>query len=87
MKISKWGNSLAIRIPAEVVEKLGLTSDDEALVNVTGENSFEVVRDRRRQEAIERLRKLAKPLPPGFKFNRDEIYERGWMRGLNRVEE
>jgi antitoxin MazE len=45
MKISKWGNSLAIRIPAEVVQKLGLRPDEEAIVNVTGKNSFEVVRD------------------------------------------
>lgn len=75
MKISKWGNSLAIRIPAEVVEKLGLTPDEEAVVNVTGENSFEVVRDRRRQEAIERLRAMRVTLPDGFVFDRDEIYD------------
>jgi antitoxin MazE len=76
MKIAKWGNSLAIRIPAEVVEKLGLTPDEEAVVNVTGENSFEVVRDRRRQEAIEAIRRLRVTVPDGFVFNRDEIYDR-----------
>jgi antitoxin MazE len=75
MKIAKWGNSLAIRIPAEVVEKLGLTSDEEAVVKVTGENSFEVVRDRRRQEAIEKLRKMRITLPEDFVFDRDEIYD------------
>ncbi len=76
MKISKWGNSLAIRIPAEVVEKLGLTPNEEAVVNVTGENSFEVVRDCRRQEAMERLRKMRVELPADFVFDRDEIYDR-----------
>lgn len=75
MKISKWGNSLAIRIPAEVVEKLGLTPDEDAFVKVTGENSFEVVRDRRRQEAIEKLRRMRVALPADFVFDRNEIYD------------
>ena len=80
MKFAKWGNSIAIRVPADVVAKLGILADEEALIKVTGEHSFEVTRDRRRQEAMERLRKLAQPLPPGYKFNRDEIYDRGMMR-------
>jgi len=75
MKFAKWGNSLAIRIPAEVVEKLGLTPNQEAVVYVTGENSFEVVRDQRRQEAIEAIRRLRVTVPDGFVFDRDEIYD------------
>ncbi len=76
MKLAKWGNSLAVRIPADVVAKLGFSPDQEVKIKVTGEHSFEVVRDRRREEAIERMRKLARPLPPGYKFNREEIYDR-----------
>ena len=76
MKLAKWGNSLAVRIPAEVVAKLGISPNEEVEIKVTGENSFEVRRDRRRQEAIEEIRKLAGPLPPGYKFNREEIYDR-----------
>jgi antitoxin MazE len=76
MKLAKWGNSLAVRIPAEVVAKLGIAPNEEVEIKVTGENSFEVRRDRRRQEAIEAIRKLARPLPPGHKFNREEIYDR-----------
>ncbi len=75
MKVAKWGNSLAIRIPAEVVDKLGLSENEEADVRVTGEHSFEVVRDRRRQEAIETIRRLRVTVPVDFKFNRDEIYD------------
>jgi hypothetical protein len=33
------------------------------------------VDNRRRQEAIEAMRKSAVPLPEGYKFNRDEIYD------------
>jgi len=76
MKLAKWGNSLALRIPADVVAELGLSPNDEAEVKVTGKNSFEVVRDLRRQEAIEAMRKLAVPLPPGYKFNREELHDR-----------
>lgn len=76
MKFAKWGNSLAIRIPAEVVAKLGISPDEEAQIKVTGEHSFEITRDRRRQEAIETLRKLRVVVPNDFVFNRDEIYDR-----------
>ena len=76
MKFAKWGNSVAIRVPAKVVAELGISPDEEAQIRVTGEYSFEVTRDRRREEAIEAIRKLARPLPPGYKFNRDEIYDR-----------
>jgi antitoxin MazE len=86
LKFAKWGNSIAIRVPAEVIAKLGISPDEEAQIRVTGEYSFEVTRDRRRQEAIEAIRKLARPLPPGYKFNRDEIYDR-YERGVMRRQE
>jgi antitoxin MazE len=76
MKLAKWGNSLAVRIPSDVVEKLGLRPDDEAEIRVTGDHSFEVVRDRRREEALETLRTLRVTVPDGFVFSRDEIYDR-----------
>ena len=87
MKFAKWGNSIAFRVPAEVVAKLGISANEEAQIKVTGEYSFEVTRDRRRQEAIEAIRRLAKPLPPGYKFNREEIHERDWMRRLDKERE
>ncbi len=76
MKFAKWGNSIAFRIPAEVVTKLRISPDEEAQIKVTGENSFEVTRDRSRQEAIEMLRKLRVVVPDNFVFNRDELYDR-----------
>jgi len=75
LKFAKWGNSVAIRIPAEVVAKLGISPDEEAQIKVTGEYSFEITRDRRRQEAIERMRKMRFVLPDDYVFNRDEIYD------------
>jgi antitoxin MazE len=76
MKLAKWGNSFALRVPAELIRKMNLTPGEDFQLRQTGEDSFEIIRDHRRQEAIEAIRKLARPLPPGYKFNRDEIYDR-----------
>ena len=76
MQVSKWGNSLAIRLPAAVVEALELKEGDDIEVRVTGEKAFEVSRDESRRRALKNLRKLRRPFPAGFVFDRDEIYER-----------
>lgn len=76
MKFAKWGNSIAVRIPAEVVTKLGISPNDEALIKVTGESSFEITRDRRREDALKRLRELRFVLPDDYVFNREELHER-----------
>ena len=77
VQVGKWGNSLAIRLPAAVVEALGLKEGDEIEVEIAGERTFRVARDRTREAALQRLRSLAWKLPPGFKFSRDEANERG----------
>jgi antitoxin MazE len=76
MQVAKWGNSLAVRIPAVVVEALALKEGDQITIHVAGKREFEVGRDRRREEAIEKIRKLRRPLPPGFKFDREEANAR-----------
>ncbi|HKF02735.1 MAG TPA: AbrB/MazE/SpoVT family DNA-binding domain-containing protein [Candidatus Sulfotelmatobacter sp.] len=72
MQISKWGNSLAIRLPAAVVDALDLKEGDHIEIRVAGGRVFEVSRDQRRERAIARLRKLRRPLPPGFVFDRSD---------------
>jgi antitoxin MazE len=76
LKFAKWGNSIAVRIPAEVVTKLGISPDQEARIRVTGEYSFEITRDRRREEAIEKMRSMSFELPADYVFNREELHER-----------
>lgn len=76
MQVSKWGNSLAIRIPGAVVEALELKEGDHVEVSIVGSRQFEIGHDRRRGEAIEKLRALRRPLPDGFRFDRDEAHER-----------
>ena len=76
MQVSKWGNSLAVRLPAAVVEALDLKEGDEIEITIGGEREFEVKRDRSKEKALARLRQLRRPLPPGFTFSRDEANER-----------
>ena len=77
MKVARWGNSLAIRIPADVASALLLKEGDEVEITVREDRSLEIARDRRREEALRRLAELAKKakFPPGWKFDRGEIYE------------
>jgi antitoxin MazE len=76
MQVSKWGNSLAVRLPATVVEALDLKEGDQIEIRIAGEREFEVRRDRSKQNALACLRRLRRPLPPGFTFSRDEANER-----------
>jgi len=77
MQVSKWGNSLAVRLPAAVVEALELKVGDDIEIKVAGKRELEVSRDGSRQRALESLRKLRRPFPPGFVFDREEAHERG----------
>jgi len=45
MRLAKWGNSLAIRVPASVVEALALKPGDEVEVKIEGERSFALSRE------------------------------------------
>ncbi len=76
MQVAKWGNSLAVRLPATVVEALGLKEGDQIEIRVAGDREFEVTRDRSRDRALARLRRLRRPLPPGFSFSREDGNER-----------
>ena len=76
MQVSKWGNSLAVRLPRALVEALKLKEGDEIEITVVGTHRFEVSRDRRREGALKRLLALRRRLPPGFKFDREEANAR-----------
>lgn len=76
MRVAKWGNSLAVRLPSAVVEALELKEGDEIEIHVAADRAFLVERDRSRQQALDRLRRLRRPLPPGFRFDREDANER-----------
>ena len=76
MQVSKWGNSLAVRLPMAVVEALELREGDQIEIRIGGKRAFEVSRDQSRSRALARLRKLRRPLPAGFVFDREEVNAR-----------
>ena len=76
MQVSKWGNSLAVRLPAAVVEALGLKEGDMLEIQVAGKRAFEVAKVPNARELLVRLRKYRGRLPATFKFDRLEANER-----------
>lgn len=76
MRVAKWGNSLAVRLPAPVVEALELKEGDEIELHAIDRRDLNVQRRVTRKELIERLRAYRGLLPADFKFDRDEANER-----------
>jgi antitoxin MazE len=77
MQVSKWGNSLAVRLPRAIVETLGLKEGDEIAIEVADPASFRIARDMRREDALNGLRNLGWILPPDYRFSRDDANQRG----------
>ena len=65
---------MAVRLPAAVVEALELKEGDEIEITVTSKQDSKFARSR--ENALETIRRLAQPFPPGFKFDRDEANRR-----------
>lgn len=75
MQVARWGNSLAVRLPAGVVQALDLKEGEEVELHVVGERSLEVSRKATPPELLARLRRLRGRLPPDFHFDRLEANE------------
>jgi antitoxin MazE len=71
MRVARWGNSLAIRLPAAVVEALQLKAGDDNEIHVAGSRAFGVSRKPGRDELLKRLRGFRGRLPADFKFDRE----------------
>ena len=76
MQVSKWGNSLAVRLPATVVAALDLKAGDEIELRVADARDLTVTRKPSRDELIARLREWRGTLPADFKFDRAEANAR-----------
>jgi antitoxin MazE len=76
MQVAKWGNSLAVRLPAAVVEALELKVGDEIEIHIADERELAVARKPGRKELLKRLRAFRGRLPADFKFDRDEANAR-----------
>jgi antitoxin MazE len=76
MHVARWGNSLAVRLPAAVVEALGLSEGDDIELHVLDARSLAVARKPGRDDLLKRLDAFSGRLPADFKFARDEANAR-----------
>ena len=76
MQLAKWGNSLAVRLPAAVVDALGLKEGDDIEIEVADSGSFGVRKKPDAAELLARVRRFRGRLPTDFKFDRLEANAR-----------
>ncbi len=76
MQVARWGNSLALRLPASVVKALDLKEGDDVTIIAADERELAIKRKPTSPELIERLKKYRGSLPADFKFDRLEANAR-----------
>jgi antitoxin MazE len=76
MLVSKWGNSLAVRLPKTLVDALKLSPGDELEVVEASNGRIAVEKVDKRAEFLRQVDQFHFPLPEGYKFDRDEANER-----------
>jgi antitoxin MazE len=76
MRVARWGNSLAVRLPVAVVEALQLKEGEEIEISVTGSRSLQVGRTQDLDRLLQKLRKYRGQLPADFRFDRLEANAR-----------
>lgn len=75
MQVARWGNSLAVRLPAELVRELGLKEGDQIEL-VKDDGQVKVSRRPRADEVLAGLRRLRGRLPAVERLSREEAHER-----------
>ena len=76
MRVAKWGNSLAVRLPKSLVDELGLKSGDRLDVLSARSDRIVVAKDKTKERAVDRMRERALAIPHDYSFNRDEANTR-----------
>ncbi len=70
MQVSRWGDSLAVRLPKAVVEDLDLKPGDRLEIVSADAGRMVIARDLRRARAVERMRARAWPMPEDQELDR-----------------
>jgi antitoxin MazE len=76
MKIAKWGNSLAVRLPTSLVAEFGLKEDDDIEIVINTDRKLEVQTMPSIAERLSKLRQFQGLIPNDFKFDREEANSR-----------
>lgn len=76
MQVSKWGNSLAVRLPKKLVEELGLKVGDDIEIVSAADRRIELQKNDSRAHALRALAELRWTLPEDYAFDREEANKR-----------
>ncbi len=85
MKVSRWGGSLAVRLPKAVVDQLGLAEGDELDAEAIGSSGFRAVKrverspdeKARRAALVEEIKALQVDVGGReYRFDRNEMGDR-----------
>jgi antitoxin MazE len=76
MQVSKWGNSLAVRLPKALVERLRLGVGDDLEIVEASEKRIVVRKAERSMEALARMAERNWLAPADYRFDRDEANAR-----------
>jgi antitoxin MazE len=76
MQVSRWGNSLAIRLPCGRRGGSGAPRGDDVTLHAAGKRTLEIEKTPGAKELLARLRRFRGRLPKDFKFDRLEANER-----------
>lgn len=76
MQISKWGNSLAVRLPKSLIKELNLKEGDKLELKKDTGNIFLVTRTKTTDEVLFALRQFRGKLKAQDRLSRDKSNER-----------
>jgi antitoxin MazE len=77
VQVARWGNSLAVRLPASLVRELSIKEGDHVDLHRLDDGKIAIITARqRRQAAARRLEQLAVTFPADYKFEREEANAR-----------
>ncbi len=76
IQICKCGDSLAVRLPGNMVEALDLKEGDEVKIEIADDSTIRISVNNVQRKALAQLRALSRPLPTEFRFSRVEANER-----------
>ncbi|OYT93931.1 MAG: AbrB family transcriptional regulator [Burkholderiales bacterium PBB3] len=81
MQIGKWGNSLAVRLPGQLVQELGIAEGDEVELlplprRANAPAVFAVQPLPSKLDRLQAMRRYRAPFPEGWRFDRDEANAR-----------
>ena len=72
MKIERWGDNIVIPVSEQELTERGLNIGDDVDLTLPDGKTLAADKTARRMAMLDHMREHARPLPPGYKFNRSE---------------